>query len=79
MLPTYGLPVLPGSWCASHTVLMARQFLSVPGGVLFSKPTFDEIVPQLIANDEITKEDYICIWGMVASWDKIDLKMILSL
>ena len=23
---TYGLPVLPGLWCALHTVLMARQF-----------------------------------------------------
>ena len=36
--------------------------LGVPGGVLFSKPTaFDEIVPRLIADDEITKEDCIAL------------------
>ena len=33
-----------------------------PGGVLFSKPTaFDEIVPRLVADDEITKEDCIAM------------------
>ena len=42
-------------WCVYRTPI-----LGVPGGVLFSKPTaFDEILPRLVADDEITKEDCI--------------------
>jgi len=57
---TYGLPVLPGSMVCIAYCADGTPILGVPGGVLFSKPTaFDEIVPRLIADDEITKEDCI--------------------
>ncbi len=59
---TYGLPVLPGSMVCIAYCADGTPILGVPGGVLFSKPTaFDEIVPRLIADDEITKEDCICM------------------
>ena len=57
---TYGLPVLPGSMVCIAYCADGTPILGVPGGVLFSKPTaFDEILPRLVANDEITKEDCI--------------------
>lgn len=57
---TYGLPVLPGSMVCIAYCADGTPILGVPGGVLFSKPTaFDAIVPRLVANDEITKEDCI--------------------
>ena len=50
---TGGMSVI--AYCADGTPI-----LGVPGGVLFSKPTaFDEILPRLVADDEITKEDCI--------------------
>ena len=59
---TYGLPVLPGSMVCIAYCADGTPILGVPGGVLFSKPTaFDEIVPRLIADDEITKEDCIAM------------------
>ena len=59
---TYGLPVLPGSMVCIAYCANGTPILGVPGGVLFSKPTaFDEIVPRLIADDEITKEDCIAL------------------
>ena len=59
---TYGLPVLPGSMVCIAYCADGTPILGVPGGVLFSKPTaFDEIVPRLIADDEITKEDCIAL------------------
>jgi hypothetical protein len=57
---TYGLPVLPGSMVCIAYCADGTPILGVPGGVLFSKPTaFDEILPRLVAYDEITKEDCI--------------------
>lgn len=57
---TYGLPVLPGSMVCIAYCADGTPILGVPGGVLFSKPTaFDEILPRLVADDEITKEDCI--------------------
>ncbi len=57
---TYGLPVLPGSMVCIAYCTDGTPILGVPGGVLFSKPTaFDEILPRLVADDEITKEDCI--------------------
>ncbi len=49
-----------GPWFALLTVQMAHQFL-VYQGVYCSanRLPFDEIVPRLIADDEITKEDCI--------------------
>ena len=59
---TYGLPVLPGSMVCIAYCADGTPILGVPGGVLFSKPTaFDEIVPRLIADDEITKEDCVAL------------------
>lgn len=59
---TYGLPVLPGSMVCIAYCADGTPILGVPGGVLFSKPTaFDAILPRLIANDIITKEDCIAM------------------
>lgn len=59
---TYGLPVLPGSMVCIAYCEDGTPILGVPGGVLFSKPTaFDAIVPRLIADDRITKEDCIAM------------------
>ena len=59
---TYGLPVLPGSMVCIAYCADGTPILGVPGGVLFSKPSaFDALVPRLIADDEITKEDCIAM------------------
>lgn len=59
---TYGLPVLPGSMVCIAYCADGTPILGVPGGVLFSKPTaFDTILPRLVANDTITKEDCIAM------------------
>lgn len=59
---SYGLPVLPGSMVCIAYCEDGTPILGVPGGVLFSKPTaFDAIVPRLIADDRITKEDCIAM------------------
>ena len=72
---TYGLPVLPGSMVCIAYCADGTPILGVPGGVLFSKPTaFDEILPRLVADDEITKEDCIRmgawrILGIILLWN----------
>ena len=59
---TYGLPVLPGSMVCIAYCKTARQF-SVCQVVYCSvnRLPLIEIVPRLIADDEITKEDCIAM------------------
>ena len=57
---TYGLPVLPGSMVCIAYLEDHTPIMGVPGGVLYSSPSaFDVIVPRLLADIRITKQDCI--------------------
>ncbi|MTD42293.1 molybdenum cofactor biosynthesis protein MoaB [Erwinia sp. CPCC 100877] len=53
----YGTPVLPGSMLLV-AYLNERTIVGLPGGVMYSKRTvFDLLLPQIMAQDKITKEE----------------------